>query len=153
MAERVFLVVLPPCPKPLTCPLTAGQGNILYILDMRMVYTVAMKRGELKIRIEQVLREKGPMKSAEIAAELGEDQRTVAHLMKSMSMDGSIYVVKRDRKRANTWAVPNWWVGRTTDIVIQERGTGRERFEEMRADAESRSPDPCEGDGTSGSRG
>jgi hypothetical protein len=97
-----------------------------------------------------VLKEKGPMRSAEIAAELGEDQRTVAHLMKSMSMEGKVYAVKRDRKRANTWAVPNWWVGRTTDIVIQGRGTGRERFEEMRADAER---NPCEGDGTSGSRG
>ena len=89
---------------------------------------MAMKRGELKTEILNVLKEKGPMRSAEIAAELGEDQRTVAHLMKSMSMDGSIYVVKRDRKRANTWAVPNWWVGKTTDIVIQERGKGKRRI-------------------------
>lgn len=78
---------------------------------MYIVYMVAMKRGELKIEILRVLKEKGPMTSAQIAAELGIGEREVIGAMRVLSHESKVVVMKRNRKQANTWALPNWWAG------------------------------------------
>lgn len=75
---------------------------------MHMVYMVAMKKGELKDEITKLLMERGPMTSAQIAAELGAELRDVIGAMKAMSIEGRAYVLKRDRKKGNIWAVPGW---------------------------------------------
>lgn len=76
---------------------------------MHIGYTVAMKRGELKDKIIGLLSERGPMTTAQIAAELGVGSNDVTGAMKAMLLEGRVRVLKRDRKMANTWvAVPRW---------------------------------------------
>ena len=70
---------------------------------------VVMTKGVLKQAIEGLLKERGPMTSAQIAAELDVGSRDVVGAMKAMALEGRVYVLKRDRKEANTWAAAGWW--------------------------------------------
>lgn len=60
-------------------------------------------KGLLKHRIEETLRERGPMKTREIAEVLGEDPRAVAACMISLAYAGRILAVRRDPIRGNDW--------------------------------------------------
>lgn len=86
--------------------------NILYILDMRigyMVYMAEMKKGELKQEVEKLLRDVGPLRSAEIAMMLAVEQRSVICALRSMLQDGRVFIAIKDRKKAHVWAViPRW---------------------------------------------
>jgi len=60
-------------------------------------------KGVLKKRIEAVLREKGPMKSREIARELGEDPQAVASCIRSLAYAGRIAAARKDSTNGYDW--------------------------------------------------
>lgn len=63
-------------------------------------------KGVLKRRIEDMLKERGPMTVRELAAELGEDVKAVASCVRSMAYAGRLERQKRVRKTGNVWKLP-----------------------------------------------
>lgn len=63
-------------------------------------------KGLLKHRIEETLKERGPMTVRELAAELGEDVKAVASCVRSMAYAGRLELQKRQRRTGNVWKLP-----------------------------------------------